>query len=186
MIITESQLNEFTRSHPINEARCFSAVTSKTSVFLSHKHTDKTLMLQIKTMLENIGISAYIDWLDQTMSGTTSGDTAIQLKAKIKDSNKFILVATNDAIDSKWCNWELGLGDMEKYDSNDIAIFPIQQYDRIWSGNEYLQIYPTIEYEDGSGHYSTGEIIIEGYYVCYPRDVNGRRIIWKLKDWLVK
>lgn len=145
MILSENDLNQRIGRLPINEVRCFT-VRPSTSVFLSHKHTERNLMLKIKTLLQNLGISVYIDWLDKGMTASTSGRTAQILRQKIKDYNKFILVATDDAIASKWCNWELGLGDAEKYDKDKIALFPIHQENRNWSGAEYLQIYPTIEY----------------------------------------
>lgn len=185
MYFREQQIAEAVRRYPINEVRCFSQSQAHTSVFLSHKHTERTLMLQIKSMLEHIGIDVYIDWLDETMTSTTSGKTAKKLKEKIKLYDKFVLVATNGAIVSKWCNWELGLGDAEKYSKDKIAILPIvPDYDYQWEGAEYLQIYPSIEYQDGSTTYSNGAKIPEGYYVLYPSDSNGMRIIVKLTDWL--
>ena len=54
------------------------------------------------------------------------------------------MLATEDAIASKWCNWELGFGDAEKYLTNKIAIFPIKKIGKDFSGNEYLKIYPHI------------------------------------------
>ena len=185
MYFREQQIANSVRRYPVNEVRCFTQTQACTSVFLSHKHTDKELMLQIKTMLEHIGINVYIDWLDETMTSNTSGKTAKKLKEKIQQYDKFVLVATNGAIASKWCNWELGLGDAEKYDKDKIAILPIvPDYDYQWEGSEYLQIYPTIEYQDGSAIYSNGTKIPEGYYVLYPKDSNGNRIIVKLTDWL--
>ena len=65
--------------------------------------------------------------------------TAVKLKEKIKASNKFILVATTNAINSKWCNWELGLGDAEKY-FKDIALLPIDRTYESYKGAEYLLI----------------------------------------------
>ena len=43
-----------------------------------------------------------------------------KLKEKIEIADKFILLATEKAINSKWCNWELGLGDAAKYMKNNI------------------------------------------------------------------
>lgn len=141
-------------------------------------------MLKIKTLLENLGISVYIDWLDEGMTESTSGRTAQILKQKIKDHDKFILVATDEAIASKWCYWELGLGDAEKYDKDKIALFPIHQANRKWSGAEYLQIYPTIEYLTGH-KIADNRSLSAGYYVCYPKK-NGRRSVISLNKWFYK
>ena len=113
-------------------------------IFLSHKHTDTELVYQFKKMLDSLNIDVYIDWLDDDMPITTDQETALRLKERIKDSKKFILLATDEAINSKWCNWELGFGDAHKYFEN-IAILPITNTDGgNWTGNEYLKTYPAI------------------------------------------
>ncbi len=43
------------------------------------------------------------------MPKTTSGVTATKIKQQIKKYDKFILIATDGAIDSKWCNWGIRL-----------------------------------------------------------------------------
>lgn len=40
-------------------------------------------------------------------------------------SDRFILLATDNAIGAPWCNWELGYGDAQKY-KDKIAILPIK------------------------------------------------------------
>ena len=187
MYFTEDHIRSITRSYPINESREYSLERSRTSVFLSHKHSDRGLMLRIKEMFQHLGIEVYIDWLDEEMTAQTSGRTANILKKKIKQYDKFILVATNGAIASKWCNWELGLGDADKYEKDKISIMPIANSNNgSWDGNEYLQIYPTIEYEDGTSKYVNGKYIPEGYYVLYPEDEKHTRKVTLLKDWLLK
>ena len=84
------------------------------------------------------------------MPAYTCGKTADNIKKKIKQYDKFILVATDGAIASKWCNWELGYGDAQKYDNEKIALFPLKQDDHTnWKGSEYLELYPVIEYING-------------------------------------
>ena len=63
-----------------------------------------------------------------------------------------------------------------------LGVFPIKQDDREWKGNEYLQLYPSIEYFDGTTRYiNTKEVIPEGFYVKYRYNNN---IIVPLWDWL--
>ena len=69
-----------------------------------------------------------------------ASDEAEKIKEQIKMNRKFILVATNKAIDSKWCNWELGFGDAHKYLEN-IALIPLADNASTWNGTEYLKIY---------------------------------------------
>ena len=184
-IINESIINE-----SLNEVRMFSAktaYTSKPTIFVSHKHDDLTDLRGIMGMLQGLGAKIYIDSMDNGMPGQTSGETAMRIKEVIKFSNKFVLLATNKAIESFWCNWELGIGDTHKYIDH-IAIVPMKEkgeYNSQYKGNEYLQIYPSIDFEDGTGRYvSTQQVITKGYYVCKPKNKEGIRYITPLKDWL--
>lgn len=188
--ITESQLKGYR-----NTTRYFSVTESlkqvrneskfyKTTIFLSHKHDELEALDGAISFLKKEGIDVYVDWLDEGMPKTTSGETAKRIKQKIKENDKFILLATEGAINSKWCNWELGLGDAAKYIEN-IALFPVEKDNTSFSGAEYLQIYPFIEYQNGYGKYSNGTYIPQGYYVKHPA-VNGHHKIEPLKDWLKK
>lgn len=149
-----------------NRASYYSEVT----VFLSHKHEETDVLNRIIVLLKKLGVSVYVDWLDEGMPKTTSGATAKRIKQKIENCKKFIFLATVGAINSKWCNWELGFGDAKKYPQN-IAVFPITETKgSTWDGSEYLQIYPIITTDRV---YSLGE-----YYV----EFNGLK--QKLADWL--
>lgn len=180
-------------SDSLNESRTFStksAFTLRKTVFLSHKHKDIEEEEEVKgviEMLNDLGVKIYIDSMDNTLPEQTSGDTAKRIKEIIKYCNKFILLATEKAIESYWCNWELGIGDVHKFIDH-IAILPIKEkgeLDSKYKGNEYLQIYPCIDFEDGTNIYSTSrQPIPRGYYVCKPKDKNGVRYITELKEWL--
>jgi hypothetical protein len=85
-----------------------------------------------------------MDRTDSGMAPTTGAATATRIKAKIKEHKKFVLVATDNAIQSKWCNWELGYGDAQKFDQH-IALLPLAENSGTWTGTEYLRIYPRIE-----------------------------------------
>lgn len=184
--ITESQLKEYR-----NTTLFFSATESlkqvrnesksyKTTIFLSHKHDELEFLDGAISFLKKEGIDVYVDWLDEGMPKSTSGLTATRIKQKIKENDKFILLASEGAINSKWCNWELGLGDADKYIEN-IALFPVEKDYTSFSGAEYLQIYPHIVYRNGNTTYTNGNLVLRGYYIKYP---NGN--ITPLKDWLKK
>lgn len=117
--------------------------TSFTTIFLSHSHSEKVMLESMLSVLLRLGVEVYVDWLDEEMPYPPTGKTAERIKEKIEENHKFILLATNNAIASKWCNWELGLGDAAKFDEH-IALFPVAESNG-WRGNEYLQIYPYIE-----------------------------------------
>jgi len=156
-----------------------------TTVFLSHKHDELAeLKNTIGFLQKEYGVKVYIDSGDSTMPSKTSGKTAETLKLRIKQCKKFILLATNEAINSKWCNWELGYGDAHKFSAN-IALFPMKpkgKYDYEYSGNEYLSIYPYIAYYNGTERYTDGTLVTRGYYVC-TEDENGPRRIETLSSW---
>jgi len=185
--ITDSRL-----SSVLNETKSFSAGTlmpNKTTVFLSHKHSDLSEMKDFLGFLEKMyNVAVYIDSKDPNMPENTSGETAKRIKAIIKKCDKFILLATDNAIESKWCNWELGFGDANKYINNHIAILPIKKKginDLYYKGKEYLYIYPCIAFYSGSEKYKDGSFIKAGYYVR-TKDSNGNSNITPLSDWLKK
>lgn len=185
--IQQSFINESLR-----ETRLFSKhqVDSKPTVFISHKHSDLEDREELKgviEMLEDIGAKIYIDSMDNKMPTETSGETALRIKEVIKYCKKFVLIATEKAVESYWCNWELGIGDTYRYIDH-IAILPIKEKgetDLQYKGNEYLQIYPRIDYETGYGKYRNSDRFIErGYYISKPVDKEGIRYIIPLKQWL--
>lgn len=159
----------------------------KTTVFVSHKHDDLSDLKDILGFFESTyGVLTYIDSRDPSMPKVTSAETATNIKKRIKQCDKFILLATNGAIESKWCNWELGFGDANKYQEH-IALFPIKpkgSYDYEYKGSEYMRIYPYIAFFDGTESYSNGQPIPRGYYVrTESADTN---YITPLGEWLSK
>ena len=176
-ILSKEQLKQARESSEyttiLNEARSiryYGVPSQGITVFLSHKHDEIAVLENVICMLKSLGISVYVDWLDDGMPKDTCGETAQRIKQKIKECKKFILLATEGAIASKWCNWELGYGDAHKYLAN-IAIMPITEKRRdAFSGSEYLQIYPVIK--------SDYEYIVTGCYV----EFEGKRV--SLVEWL--
>lgn len=140
----------------------------KTTVFISHKHSDLNELKGLLGFLENeYEVRVYIDSKDPTMPKITSAETASNIKERIIKCDKFILLATHGAIESKWCNWELGYGDAQKFKKH-IALFPMKPKginDKDYVGSEYMRIYPYITYFDGTEFYSNGKPIQKGYYV---------------------
>ncbi len=144
----------------VNESRMFSKTNSTTSIFLSHSHSDKDVIEQAKIFFENLGINIYVDWADKTMPENPNGVTAQKIKNQIISINdKFVLLATNNAVASKWCNWELGIADPFKLPNKKIALLPLADNSGSWNGNEYFQIYPRIERAASN---------LNEYYVWYP------------------
>jgi hypothetical protein len=154
----------------VNESRTRRSYSNEVTVFLSHKHSDIEELKRTIALFKSLGVDVYVDWMDEEMPKKTSGETAKRIKEKIKLNRKFVLLATEDAIASKWCNWELGYGDAQKYIEH-IAILPVKNDNSDFTGSEYLQIYPVI-----SPKYSLGN---QEFIVTYPNGVTK-----DLKQWL--
>lgn len=155
----------------VNEAKSENRYSATTTIFLSHSHDDLAdgSVNKVIVFLRSLGIRVYIDSHDSSMPPFTSAETARKIKEAINDNKKFIFLATNKAISSKWCNWELGYGDAKKY-INGIALFPLSENSGIWEGAEYLRIYPRIEESDYTKDY---------YKIIYP---DGKEV--SVADWL--
>lgn len=98
---------------------------NRKTIFLSHSHLDKTIVVKIGLLFEKLNTNLYIDWLDNTLPENTNRTTANEIKNKINGSDKFIFLATYHGLRSKWCNWELGIADSLKKHRN-VAILPIE------------------------------------------------------------
>jgi hypothetical protein len=169
--VTEGKLGYRTFSNTLDEAKRENRLSAATTVFLSHSHDDleKLLVKEAIVFLRTVGLRVYIDSNDSSMPPFTNAETAKKIKDEIKSNKKFILLATNNSINSKWCNWELGFGDAEKY-INNISLFPVSENTGTWNGAEYLRIYPRIE---------ESNIVSEYYKVIYP---DGKEV--SIYDWL--
>lgn len=175
MVITEKQFVNDTKDERwgILFERAFHEVFEKQLyIFISHKHNEEEFVYRLKDLLERYGFTGYVDWEDDDMPKLTNGDTAIKLKERIKKSKKFILIATEAAIESKWCNWEVGFADAHKYEDH-IALFPIRGDFENYRGEEYLRIYPSIQVRR-----QNIESTLD-YYVKYP---DGKEL--SMKTWL--
>ena len=162
-----------------------SRYSSKTTVFISHKHDEIDDLKGVLGFLERkYNVKAYIDSRDTKMPRITSAETAMNLKNRISKCDRFILIATNGAVESKWCNWELGFGDANNYPDR-IAIRPMKPKganDSQYKGSEYLRIYPYIVYSDGNEFNGYGQRLKQDYYVVTNNGEN--RNYKSLGEWL--
>lgn len=160
MILTRDYFRKFDYRDSFNilresyeRSRNFSATSIRsgagTTVFISHKHDDLDEIKGLVTCLEDhYNVIPYIDSMDKRMPHVTCRETAERIKTVINYSEKFILLATNNALSSKWCNWEVGIADKSKYQNKNMAILPLRDDAKaIYNGNEYLELYPYIEEE---------------------------------------
>lgn len=119
------------------------------STFLSHSSQDDELVVGAISVLENHGASVYLDKKDPLLPPYTSEQTADILKTRIKQTQKFVLLASDKSKDSRWVPWELGVADGFK-GLGRIAIFPAvdNRGSTSWTSWEYLGLYPRIVWGD--------------------------------------
>ena len=167
-----------TFSNVLNETRDYTYASSwQKKIFLSHSHYDAKEVHVTRKFFENLGVSIYVDWADDSMPTKTCGETATKIKHKIMMNDKFVLLATDFALMSKWCNWEVGIGDTFKLKEDNIVILPLINNTGEWRGNEYLQIYPYIKGPEYDHMISSPN----NYNVHYP---DGHEV--SLVSWLQK
>lgn len=181
--ITESFVNK--SLHEVKMFKQTKPYSNSNTVFLSHAHSDLKDLQGVIGLLKEYGVAVYIDRMDNKIPKETSEETVKRIKDVIKFSKKFILLATEKAIETYWCNWELGFGDTHKFIDN-IAILPMKEtgtYDHNYKGNEFLQIYPQIDYNKAFTNIQ-GHFFKEGYYVKKPANKEGTAYIKELSEWL--
>ncbi|MBU2610296.1 MAG: toll/interleukin-1 receptor domain-containing protein [Chloroflexi bacterium] len=144
-MLTESQLRNYRLQFQESLYKTSAKSDARVSIFLSHSHKDKELVEGfINYLAFSSRIKIYVDWQDSDMPAVTNRDTALRIKKKIDEMDYFLVLATRNAMNSKWVPWEIGVADRAKT-TNRIAIIPVADPEDKFDGNEYLQLYPRIE-----------------------------------------
>lgn len=148
---TEAQLEKLAESREMrNKASSHlyeSMASARLSIFLSHSHDDRKRVEGLITDLASRGVDLYVDWNDSSMPRITNRETADKIKQKIAELDLFVVLATNAALASKWVSWEIGIADKTKGEAR-VLLVPVIPKLGDWTGNEYLQLYRTIELFD--------------------------------------
>ena len=144
-------------------------------IFLSHSYLDKKLVYSLVDMFNDAGYSVYVDWmidaeLDRTQVNKLTSET---LRKRMKECCSLAYVATSNIAKSKWCPWELGFVDGNK--NGRCAILPILKQETTFKGQEYLGLYPYIDY---------CKINSTKKYEFWVNDPEVPRKYVKLRDWL--
>ncbi len=144
---------------------------NKVNIFLFHTPGQLEELDSAINFLNNFRVLIYVDWMDEDMPTDTNGSIAKHakqvIKEKIRDNQKFIFLATEEALQSPWCNWVLGHIHPQK-PIEDIAILPIRGDFSDYSGEQFLKKFPYIH-----------EIEAEKYGVKFPNED-----IMEIAEWL--
>ncbi|HEK21207.1 MAG TPA: toll/interleukin-1 receptor domain-containing protein [Bacteroidetes bacterium] len=144
-------------------------------IFLSHSSSDAELVAGLKLVIEDLGYTVYIDWIEDpklNRSQVTKA-TALTLKARMKQCKSLIYAFSENASNSKWMPWELGYFDGIK---GTAAVLPISKSTKNdFTGSEYLGIYYYIQIDTISGTDKTALWVYEKYekYILFDYWLTG-------------
>lgn len=164
--VTRSQLRgfpeELRKEERVNLRKSAETRGPLNATFLSHSSKDDDLVDGAIQVLTRHGALVYIDKIDPTMPPYTSSETAAKLKDRVKQSKKFVLLASENSKESKWVPWELGIADGAKGLSN-IALFPAvdDSLKTEWTSWEYLGLYRRIVWGTIKGHEKTDWMVLD-------------------------
>lgn len=160
-----------TSAYILNESQ--TSRLSEYDVFLSHSKMDEELIHGVKTVLEDYGLTVYVDWIDnpELNRDSVTARTASTLRDKMRVSRMLVYAHTLNSTNSRWCPWELGYFDGHR--GGNVFIFPIALSDQhSFYGQEYLGLYP---YLDKVG----AELFVNGSQepIAYLREAKAKVLI---------
>ena len=127
-------------------------------IFLSHSTRDKELVVGTKLILEDLGYSVYVDWIEDPKMDRSkvSKKTAEILQKRMQKCKSLFYAFSTNSNESKWMPWECGYFDGIK--NGKVAVLPISaNSDKSFKGTEYLGLY---------------------YFITIENDTNNRNRIW--------
>jgi len=122
------------------------AMTTDYDIFLSHAYEDAEVIAGAKILIENEGLSVYVDWIEdpQADRSRVTPSTASMLRQRMNHCWFLVFVTSKASPDSKWMPWELGYFDGRRPDR--VGILPIvQSAGSSFKGQEYIGLYPNWE-----------------------------------------
>lgn len=128
----------------LREAR--NTTRSSFDIFLSHSKLDSDLVLGVKSVLESIGKTVYVDWIDDPLldRSNVTPKTAEKLRMRMRQCKSLFYAHSENATTSRWMPWEIGYFDGFK---SNVAILPIVRGENqtSFAGVEYLGLYPYVD-----------------------------------------
>lgn len=168
-----------TRSSVFAENRQIFSKKNGYDLFLSHSYLDKSLVYTIVDLFNDAGYSVYVDWMVDTQldRSMVTVDSAKTLKSRMDTCSGLAYIATANTSSSKWCPWELGY--MDGKQNGRCAILPVlESQSSQFAGQEYLGIYPYIDYEKISNgakyDFWVNDPIDKQKYVCLRQWLEGK------------
>lgn len=152
-LITKASLSRITNYRNLNLSKGLGTtkvlseafnVNKVYDIFLSHSYMDKDDIASLKILLEDFGLSVYIDWIEdaELNRNKVTKKTAETIKFRMKSCKSLVYAFSENSNLSKWMPWELGYFDGIK---GRVTILPISNnVSNTFNGVEYLGIYPYV------------------------------------------
>jgi hypothetical protein len=118
-------------------------------IFLSHSYEDAEVIAGIKLMIEEDGLSVYVDWMEDSQADRSqvSPKTANILRLRMSHCRFLLYASSKTSPSSKWMPWELGYFDGMNH--GQVGILPIvETANSNFAGQEYLGLYPAYQLID--------------------------------------
>ena len=173
---TQRDISSYSETRILNESHnLFSSKRTSYDLFLSHSYLDKKLVLTLVDLFTKAGYYIYVDWIEDIHldRSNVTASTAKFIKTRIKQCKGLSYISTSNIVSSKCCPWELGVAD--GLHNGKACILPVINQGESYNGQEYLELYPYIEYAQRSSDN------VYDFWVYDPKDRNKYVI---LSDWL--
>ncbi len=117
------------------------------TIYLSHGARDRELAQGLVNYLATLGAELYVDWNDSYRQRVTGRESAERVKNAIRENEFFLVLASQNGLNSKWVHWEIGIAEQCKPPSR-IAIVPVADPMGEFPAPDYLQLYRSLEIDD--------------------------------------
>jgi len=127
------------------DAQAFSA-SKNYAIFLSHSFDDAEIIYGVKKMIERLGLSVYVDWIEDSKldRNKVTIKTAAPLRERMKACSSLVYAHSANSSNSVWMPWELGYFDGIR--PHQVWVLPlVTDYDSEFKNQEYLGLYPSVE-----------------------------------------
>lgn len=157
MILSKRFLNEQVQKRVLNEGLPYGGLfaqrkeLSSYDVFVSYSWNDRLFADKVVQLLEKCGYTVYIDYNDSRLDrANVSEETAKRIIDAMKKCKGLLYLYSPSSSVSKWCPWEVGIFSGMK--NLRCANLPLtEEYNEDFKTQEYLEIYPYVEYDTVAG-----------------------------------
>ena len=117
-------------------------ISRQYDIFLAHSYKDPDLICGVKLLLEDMGYSVYVDWIEdyRLVGNFVSPETVQRLKKRMNNCQAFFYITTSEKDAYQWLPWMCGFFEGQK---GKVAILPVTDKPaNKFNGQGYLGIYP--------------------------------------------